>query len=131
MNKVFSKKFCKIQVLNSMLESLNNSDNQKNSLIVHTSNGLYIGKLRNFDNSEDFDIKDNDDTLTCYRKLYLSSLNDYKNSYSSTNIEIPEENPLTIELEDVSIITGMKTITLPFVSIFIDQIIAVSFGKIP
>lgn len=124
MKKYFSKKFFKIQTINTILNSLNDTKSTKDKLIIHTATGLYQGTLRNCHQPDDITIKDGDDFLTCFDKLYISSLRNYENS---DNIEI-SENPITIELEDVDIITSVKSIHVPFVVIFVDQIIGVSVG---
>ncbi len=129
MQKYFSKKFSKIQVLNSILDSLNESVSKKHKLIIHTANGLYSGKLKNFHDLDYSNINKSDDILTCYRKMYLSSLDKYESSDNSNDIEI-SENSITIELEDVELITSMKTVRLPFVSLFVDQIIGISLGSL-
>lgn len=131
MNTYFSKKFYKIQTLNLILTACNNADSSaKNKLIVHTADGIYQGTLRKQPHLDDYTIKDDDDILTCYEKQYLSSLENYENSDSSKkNIEIPE-NPIAIVLEDVDIIAGIKNIHMPFVFIFVDQIIGFSIGTL-
>lgn len=129
MQKYFSKKFSKIQVLNSILDSLNESGSKEHKLIIHTANGLYSGKLKSFYDLDYSNISESDDILTCYRKMFLSSLDKYENSDNSDDIEIPE-NSITIELENVELITSMKTVHLPFVSIFLDQIIGISLGSL-
>ena len=129
MQKYFSKKFSKIQVLNSILDSLNESVSKKHKLIIPTANGLYSGKLKNFHDFDYSNINKSDDILTCYRKMYLSSLDKYESSDNSNDIEI-SENSITIELEDVELITSMKTVRLPFVSLFVDQIIGISLGSL-
>lgn len=128
MKKYFSKKFSKIQVLNTILSSCNESKNTKDKLIIHTATGIYQGTLRDCHQPDDINIKDGDDILTCFEKLYISSLQDYENSDDiKDDIEV-SENPITIELEDVDIITSMKSIHVPFVVIFVDQIIGISIG---
>lgn len=130
MNTYFSKKFHKIQTLNLILTACNSNGSAKNKLIIHTADGIYQGTLREQPHLDDYTIKDDDDILTCYEKQYLSSLENYENSDSSKkDIEIPE-NPIAIVLEDVDIIAGMKNIHMPFVFIFVDQIIGFSMGTL-
>lgn len=130
MNTYFSKKVSKIQTLNSILTACNANGSAKNKLIIHTADCIYQGTLRKQPHLDDYTIKDDDDILTCYEKQYLSSLENYENSDSSKkDIEIPE-NPIAIVLEDVDIIAGIKNIHMPFVFIFVDQIIGFSMGTL-
>lgn len=133
MNTYFSKKFSKIQTLNLILTACNTSNtnsNAKNKLIIHTADGIYQGTLREQPHLDDYTIKDDDDVLTCYEKQYFSSLANYEKSDVPTkDIEI-SENPIAIVLEDVDIITSVKNIHMPFVFIFVDQIIGFSMGTL-
>lgn len=130
MKKYFSKRFSKIQTLNSILEALNESENHKDKLIIHTANGLYQGTLRNTSILTDTTIKEKDDILTCFDKMYQSALKTYENSDNAKNdIEI-SENPISIELENVDVLTSLKTIHMPFAIIFVDQIIGISIGHL-
>ena len=130
MDTYFSKKVSKIQTLNSILTACNANSASKNKLIIHTADGIYQGTLRKQPHLDNYTIKADDDILTCYEKQYLSSLKDYENSDSSKkDIEILE-NPITIVLEDVDIIAGIKNIHMPFVFIFVDQIIGFSMGTL-
>lgn len=128
MNTYFSKKMSKIQTLNLILSACNTDGSDNNKLIITTANGIYQGTLRKNQNLDDYTLKTDDDILTCYEKQYLSSLEEYEKSDSSKkDIEI-SENPIAIVLEDVDIITSVKNIHMPFVFIFVDQIIGFSIG---
>lgn len=128
MNTYFSKKMSKIQTLNLIISACNSDDSGNNKLIITTANGIYQGTLRKSPNLDDYTLKPDDDILTCYEKQYLSSLEDYeKSDGSKKDIEI-SENPIAIVLEDVDIITSVKNIHMPFVFIFVDQIIGFSMG---
>ena len=62
--------------------------------------------------------------------MHLNNLESYENSDKFSEIEKVTENPISIILENVEVITSGKTITLPFVEIFIDQIIGFALGSI-
>lgn len=130
MNKYFSKKYSKIQVLNSILSSLNESESDTDKLLIHTANGIYQGTLRNSSIVSDAAIETNDDILTCFDKMYQSALNTYENSDTAKDNVTVSENPISIELEDVELLTSLKTIHMPFAIIFVDQIIGFSIGHI-
>ena len=128
MKKFFSRKYSKIQIINSILSALKKSGSSTDKLIIHTSNGIYQGVLKEPIKFSDTTVTENDDILTCFDKMYQSSLAAYENSDDSkNNIEI-SENPLTIELEDVDVFTSFKKVKMPFAIIFIDQIIGFSIG---
>ena len=129
--KFFSRKYNKILIYNELVKAENKaSDNANAKLIIHTSNGLYLGKLKRPNSSNDTEIKENDDILTIASKMYLSALENYDKSLDSkADVEVME-NPISIDLEDVELITSGKPVKLPFVSIFVDKIIGVSFGSI-
>lgn len=128
MKKFFSRKYSKIQIINSILSALKKSGSSTDKLIIHTSNGIYQGVLKEPINFSDTTVTENDDILTCFDKTYQSSLAAYENSEDSkNNIEI-SENSLTIELEDVDVFTSLKKVKMPFAIIFVDQIIGFSIG---
>jgi hypothetical protein len=128
MKKFFSRKYSKIQIINSILSALKKSGSSTDKLIIHTSNGIYQGVLKKPINFSDTTVTENDDILTCFDKMYQSSLAAYENSEDSkNNIEI-SENSLTIELEDVDVFTSLKKVKMPFAIIFVDQIIGFSIG---
>lgn len=124
MNNIFSKKFLKLITMGSLIDNSNN-----NKFIVHTSNGIYVGKLRNteYDNSE---VTENDDTLTCFNKVYKKALKNYEASEKSKIFPEISENYATIELEDVQYINGTAHINMPFVELFVDQIVGFSLGTL-
>lgn len=128
MKKFFSRKYSKIQIINSILSALKKSGSSTDKLIIHTSNGIYQGVLKEPINFSGTTVTENDDILTCFDKMYQSSLAAYENSEDSkNNIEI-SENSLTIELEDVDVFTSLKKVKMPFAIIFVDQIIGFSIG---
>ena len=127
--KYFSRKLAKISSFDYFVKATNEvEEKSKDMLIIHTANGLYQGQLKPTENFSNNEITEGEDILTCIRKLYLSSLEDYY-SNDSSNIDL-QENPLTIELENVTLFTSGKDVSMPFVSIFIDQIIGISLGHI-
>lgn len=126
--KFFSRKLARVFACNEVIKTEENSGyTAKDMLIIHTANGLYQGKLKDAVNYLDYEISKGDDVLTIIRKLYLSILD--KHSKIQDDTEEFFENPLTLDLEDVTLITGGKDIKMPFVSIFVDQIIGVSIGR--
>ncbi len=128
--KYFSNKYSKIFTLNALSKTLNEAQNTNNELMIHTSNGIYIGTLKEQVDYDNLDIQKDDDLLTIYRKMYLKSLSNYESSGKSSEIEKISENSISITLENVEVITSGKSITLPFVEIFVDQIIGFSLGSI-
>ena len=130
MNKYFSKKYSKIQVLNSILSSLNESESDTDKLLIHTANGIYQSTLRNSSIVSDAAIETNDDILTCFDKMYQSALNTYEISDNAKDNIAISENPISIELENVELFTSLKTIYMPFAVIFVDQIIGFSIGHV-
>ena len=131
MKKYFSNKYVKINSLNSLTKAVNDSSNleKPNKLIILTANGIYMGTLREPIDSEDYEIKNNDDMITMYRKLYLSVIDKTENS-EDKDVERVSENPITITLENVEIRNNFGITKLSFVDIFIDQIIGISLGSI-
>ncbi len=128
--KYFSKKYSKIFVLNGLLETVNKTQNVDNKLIIHTANGIYIGNLKEQVDYDNLDFQEEDDLLTIYRKMYLKCLSDYENNDKSSKLEEISENSLSITLEDVKVISNSNSINLPFIEIFVDQIIGFSLGSI-
>ena len=96
---------------------------------MHTANGIYVGTLKEQVNYNNFDIQDDDDLITIFRKSYLKALDNYENSEEAHIIEKIEENPISITLENVELITSGNTMHLTFVEIFIDQIVGFSLGS--
>lgn len=128
--KYFSKKYSKIFTLNALSKTLNETQNTNNQLIIHTANGIYLGSLKEQVDYDNLEIQKDDDLLTIYRKMYLKSLSNYESSDKSSEIEKIPENSISITLENVKVITSGKSIDLPFVEIFVDQIIGFSLGSI-
>ena len=128
--KYFSNKYSKIFTLNTILKTLNENQNSSDKLIVHTANGIYVGALKEQEDYDNLEIQKSDDILTVYRKMYLNSLNAFENSDKSSNIEKISENSISITLENVQVLTSSRIINLPFVEIFVDQIIGFSLGSI-
>lgn len=129
MKKYFSNKFVKISCLNSFMNVINDTVEKPNKLIVHTANGIYIGTLKVYDDSENYEVKDNDDILTTYHKLYLKTIDNIEID-KDNKVERVLENPISITLENVEIFSSNVRTNLPFVEIFIDQIIGISLGSI-
>ena len=128
--KYFSKKYSKIFTLNALSKTLNETQNTNNQLIIHTANGIYLGTLKEQVDYDNLEIQKDDDLLTIYRKMYLKSLSNYESSDKSSEIEKIPENSISITLENVKVISSGKSIDLPFVEIFVDQIIGFSLGSI-
>lgn len=128
--KYFSNKYSKIFTLNAILKTLNETEISSDKLIVHTANGIYVGTLKEQEDYDNLEIQKSDDILTVYRKMYLNSLNAFENSDKSSNIEKIPENSISITLENVQVLTSSRIINLPFVEIFVDQIIGFSLGSI-
>ena len=128
--KYFSKKYSKIFTLNALSKTLNETQNTNNQLIIHIANGIYLGTLKEQVDYDNLEIQKDDDLLTIYRKMYLKSLSNYESSDKSSEIEKIPENSISITLENVKVITSGKSIDLPFVEIFVDQIIGFSLGSI-
>ncbi len=126
----FSRKYNKILVYNELVNVQNEDSNTNDKLIIHTSNGLYFGKLKHPNPTNDTKIEKDDDFLTLANKMYLSILEKYDKSLDAKVNEEVVENPISIELEDVTVIASGKTIKMPFVSIFVDKIIGVSIGSV-
>ena len=127
--KYFSTKYSKIFTLNALLKTYNETQQSNNKLIIHTANGIYVGTLKEQVNYNNFDIQDDDDLITIFRKSYLKALDNYENSEEAHIIEKIEENPISITLENVELITSVNTMHLTFVEIFIDQIVGFSLGS--
>lgn len=131
MKKYFSSKIAKINILNSLVDTINDMDKTEriNKLIVHTANGLYIGSLKKYDDTN-YEIKDDDDFLTAYRKMYLEAMDKADSDISNEDVRVTE-NPITITLENVEVISNNNVRSyFSFVEIFIDQIIGISLGDI-
>ena len=107
----FSRKCSKISVFDAISKILNNNGG-KSKLMIHTANGIYFGNLREVPQLDNIEVQDDDDILTCFNKIYTSHLDKYENSedYNDDNEII--ENPITIQLEDVELVTSGKTCLL-------------------
>ena len=121
--KYFSKKYSKIIAMNGVLNATSDSD----KLMIHTANGIYIGKLKENTVYENFDIQPNDDFQTFFHKTYQKAI---KDNPSLTELQEIPENFITIELEDVTLLSDNSKIKIPFVEIFVDQIIGFSAGSL-
>ena len=128
--KYYSNKYSKIFCMNTMIEAMNKLQNTHDKLLIHTANGIYVGTLRDFPDYDDLEIQEGDDLLTIYKKTYLKASDAYEHSEESSEIEKVQENSISIMLENVTVLTSNRPINLPFVEIFIDQIIGVSIGSI-
>ena len=125
-----TNKYSKIFCMNTMIKALNELQNNNDKLIVHTANGIYVGTLRDFPDYDNLEIQEGDDLLTIYKKTYLKASDAYEHSEECSELEKVEENPISITLENVTVLTSNRPVNLPFVEIFIDQIIGVSVGSI-
>ncbi len=136
---VISNKLLKVQSYACFSKFSNESfDDDTNELIIFTANGMYRGKLKAFDSDEIMGNLSNKQKVEEYieKKDYASLIRltylDYaEKTYSESDQNQPFDNGITITLEDVTITpTGLRgEITMPFVDIFVDQIIAVSIGS--
>ncbi len=124
MKNFFSRKYARIFAYNEIVDAQKKTSSNHNKLIIHTADGLYEGYLKLPEEYKSLELDKDDDFLTAARKLYLSILENPDN-VKGTEVN---ENPITIDLEDVTLYTSMRNISLPFVSIFIDQIIGISLG---
>lgn len=127
--KLFSKKNSKLLSMDIIRESLNKANGRNNKLIIYTAAGIFTGKIQKSSNIEDTKILEQDTPITCYRKLYTSNVNEYFDKYSKEFDEVAE-NPITITLEDAEFNGPLANINLPFVEIFLDQIIAFTVGSV-
>ncbi len=127
MKQYLSNKFIKINCLNGLINFLNKTAEKPNRLIILTANGIYTGTLKDPVDPENYKVNDNDDWVTAYHKTYLETINKME---INKDIERVSENPITITLENVEIRSNNVVIHLPFVEIFIDQIIGFSLGSI-
>ena len=95
--------------------------------MIHTANGIYVGDFKEPINYDNFDFKNGDDVFTIAHKSYQSlvSKDDMPNQ-----MEVYTENPLTIQLTNVKLITSNIPISIPSVEIFVDQIIGFSAGSL-
>lgn len=139
--RVISNKLLKIHSYNFFLESANRSiKGDKNELIIFTANGTYRGKLKKYESDEvmknlsnSIKIKEYDEKKDYSSLIRLAYLDYAEKAYSELSQDYPFDNGITITLEDVTLTsTGLKgEMTMPFVDIFVDQIIGVSLGSIP
>lgn len=124
--RIFSRKYLKILAFDTIAKATNEKNsNNTTKLLIHTANGIYQGDLKETEEFSNYDLSDSDDILTLYNKTYLTML---ENS-NDTNLEKMPENPLSIDLENVTLTTSLKSISMPFVTIFLDQIIGFSIGS--
>lgn len=128
--KYISKKYSKILAMNGILTAFNEHSQNKNQLIIHTANGIYIGTLREKHDYDNLEFHKDDDMLTLYNKMYQTFLDKSEEAKDSSDVLEINENPLSIELENVELLTHGTNINMPFVEIFLDQIIAFSLGSI-
>ena len=71
------------------------SGKSNNKLIIHTSNGIYLGDLRDQIDCSNIKFENTDDTLTCFNKIYLNSLEKYQSSEKAKDIPEISENSIT------------------------------------
>lgn len=124
MKKFFSRKYARILAYNEIVNAQNETSDNHDKLLIHTANGLYEGYLKIPEEYKSLELNKDDSIPSAVRKLYLTILD---NSDNTQGTEV-NENPITIDLENVTLYTSMKNINIPFVSIFIDQIIGISIG---
>ena len=132
MKRYLSNKFIKINCLNSLLKVLNDkvsSEEKLNKLVIHTANGIYIGTLKEPIDSTNYEVTDEDDILNVYHKVLYEQIDKAEDNMAD-EIERVSENPITITLENVELHSNNVIIHLPFIEIFIDQIIGISLGSI-
>lgn len=99
----------------------------KDKLMIHTANGIYAGNLKEPISYTDCTAQEGDDISTIAHKTYQSFISE---SDILKEKELVSENPITIELEDVTLITSNQKIFIPSVEIFVDQIIGFAIGSL-
>lgn len=139
--RVISNKLLKIHSYNFFLESANKSiESNKNELIIFTANGTYRGKLKKYESDEvmgdlsnSLKVQEYDEKKDYSSIIRLAYLDCAEKAYSELSQDYPFDNGITITLEDVTLTsTGLNgAIKMPFVDIFVDQIIGVSAGSTP
>ena len=132
MKRYSSNKYVKINCLNTLLKVLNDkivSEEKLNKLMIHTANGIYVGTLKEPIDSTNYEVTDEDDILTVYHKIYYEQLDKVEDNMTD-EIERVSENSITITLENVELLSNKVITHLPFIEIFIDQIIGISLGSI-
>ena len=128
--RFFSRKHSKIITIDSIVKALNESSMSEDKLMIHTANGIYIGILQDYVEPNNLELQDEDDVLTSFDKIYLSTLEKFEaKPKAEDNIDVIE-NPISIKLKDVQLLTSGNTINMPFAIIFVDQIIGFSTGHI-
>lgn len=123
LKKIFSHKYTKIMALCTALDVSSGTD----KLMLHTSNGIYVGNFKHPITYDDFSIQKNDTVSIVAHKSYQSLMQD--KDLPNNETELLEENPLTIELENVTLFNAGQKISMPSVEIFLDQIIGFSTGS--
>ena len=128
MKQYHSKKYIKVISFGSLVETLNKGNDGLNKLLIHTANGIYEGYLKFSEDTDNIILEKDSDILTIAKSLYLKTL---KNNDEKTDLIEIHENHITIDLEEVTLHTSSNMhIHMPFVSIFIDQIIGISIGSL-
>lgn len=137
--RVVSNKLLKVNSYASFSRIFNESiEENSNELIIFTANGMYRGKLKIFDSDEIMKNLSNEQKLKEYIEkndyasmIRLTYLDYAEKTYSESDQNKPFDNGITITLEDVTLTpTGLRgEVTMPFVDIFVDQIIGVSIGS--
>lgn len=123
MKKYFSYKYAKIMALCTALNVSKGTD----KLMIHTSNGIYMGNFKEPIVYNDFSFQSNDTISTIAHKSYQSLIQE--DNFSKNPVEIISENPISIELENVTLFCSNQKISMPSVEIFVDQIIGFSIGS--
>ncbi len=96
-----------------------------NNLILLTATGIISGKAIQ-DVPEDQDLS-SDDVMS---KISLEIAKQYRADNGIGDDESLTGNDGFICLKDVQIISGTKTINLPFLTVFYDEVIATTLGNI-
>lgn len=123
---LLSRKYLKVLAHSYLSKNNISSIQPEDNLLVHTALGIYQGKMKFIESKELKDISEDSDTPTLIQSIYEDDLK--KSDLNTFDDEI-SENPITITLEDVTLITSNAKIHMPFVNIFVDQIIGISVGS--
>lgn len=135
---VISNKLLKIHSHGSFVDVSNKDNNNHNQIIIFTADGIYRGNLKIYESDEVMGNLSNKAKLEEYLKkedyasiIRLTYLDSIEKSYSSSSQDHLFDNGITITLENVTLNSSAlkNEITLPFVDIFVDQIIGISIGE--
>lgn len=108
--------------LSSLLE---NENLEGHKLILSTSSGTICGR---FPTEEE--LADEDTVYAALAEMCQNIGNNYKNELGlQADDSLPGDEGYLF-LVDVQILTGMKAIDLPFIIVFYDEIVGISFGHL-